>query len=159
MYPIVLLLMVLAVSGIHLFFVKRGRDNKKVVEIFLMYFLVIFVGVSGFLGFIGHVFFSNRIASAIGWPSGSPFQFEVGMADLAFGVLGVMCIWFRRHFWTAVGVGSSIFFLGAAYGHAKHILVYKDTAVYNAGPVFYVGDILVPLIVLSLIIAFNVMEE
>lgn len=159
MYPIILLLVVLAVSGMHLFFIERGRDNRKVVEIFLMYFLVIFVGVSGILGFVGHTFFPDRMAKLIGWPSGSPFQFEVAMADLAFGILGVMCIWFKESFWTAAGVGSSVFFLGAAYGHAKHILVYKDVAVYNAGPVFYVGDILAPLIVLALIIAFNVMEE
>jgi hypothetical protein len=158
MYPIILLVIVLCAALIHIFFYKRGRDNRKVVEIFLFYFLVIFVGVSGILGFIGHTFAPDRIARMIGWPSGSPFQFEVAVADLAFGLLGILCIWFRGNFWTAAGVGSSIFFLGAAYGHAKYLLVYKDLAPYNAGPVFYVGDILVPLIVMALVIAYNVME-
>jgi hypothetical protein len=159
MYPIILLLLVLAVSGVHLFFLKHGRTNKKVIEIFLMYLLVIFVGLSGILGFVGHAFFPDRIARAIGWPTGSPFQLEVAIADLAFGILGLMCIRFKEDFWTATGVGSSIYFLGAAYGHAKYLIVHKDAATYNAGPVFYVGDILVPLIVLALIFALNLMEE
>ena len=159
MYPIILFLLVLAASGLHLLLLKKGRDGRRVIEIFLMYFLVLFVGISGIMGFIGHVFMPDRIAKAIGWASGSPFQFEVAMADLAFGILGIMCIWLKGHFWTATGIGSSIFFLGAAYGHSKALLVENNTAVYNSGPVLYIGDMLVPLIVLSLVIAYNVIEE
>jgi hypothetical protein len=159
MYPIVLMLLVVAVSVLHIFFTKCGRDNRKMVEIFLMYFLVIFVGVTGILGFVGHTFMPDRIARLIGWPIGSPFQFEVAVADLAFGILGIFCIWMRDSFWTATGIGSSIYFLGAAYGHARQILVYKDLAPYNAGSVFYLGDILAPLIVLALVIAYNVMKD
>jgi hypothetical protein len=158
MYPIILLAIVVFASMLHIFIAKPGRDNRKVVEIFLLYFLVIFIGVSGILGFVGHAFMPDRIARAIGWPAGSPFQFEIAVADLAFGVLGIMCLWMRGAFWTAAGVGSSIFFLGAAYGHAKYMLVYKDFATYNAGPVLYIGDTLVPLIVIALVIAYNVME-
>ena len=159
MYPLILLVIVAAASMLHIWLEKPGRNDRRLVEIFLMYFLVIFVGVTGLMGFVGHTFMSERIARSIGWPAGSPFQFEVAVADFAFGILGIMCIWFRGSFWTAAGIGSSIFFLGAAYGHAKQILVYKDMAPYNAGTVFYIGDILVPLIVISLVIAYNVMEE
>ena len=159
MYPLILLVIVVVASMLHIWLERPGSNSRRLVEIFLMYFLVIFVGVTGIMGFVGHTFFSDRIAGSLGWPTGSPFQFEVAVAHLSFGILGIMSVWFRENFWTATGVGSSIYFLGAAYGHAKSILVYKDLAPYNIGAVFYIGDILVPLIVIALVIAYNVMAE
>jgi hypothetical protein len=39
----------------------------------------------------------------IGWPPGNPFQFEVGVHDGAWGVLGFLCIWIGGLFWLHVG--------------------------------------------------------
>src|SRR6476659_8155319 len=33
---------------------------------------------------------ADDVARSIGWPPGSPFQWEVGVADLGWGVLGVL---------------------------------------------------------------------
>ncbi len=41
------------------------------------------------------------VAASIGWPAGSPFQFEVGIANLSFGILGILCLKFMDNFWTA----------------------------------------------------------
>ena len=159
MYPIVLLVIVLCAALIHIFFYKRGRDNRKVVEIFLFYFLVIFVGVSGILGFIGHTFAPDRIARMIGWPLGSPFQFEVAIANLAFGILGILCLWIRGNFWVAVALGSSIFSLGAATGHIREMISKQNFAIYNIGPVLFVNDILVPIVILSLVVAYKLTQK
>ena len=51
---------------------------------------IIGVAGSGFGGFIAHVFISDEIAESIGWDAGSPFQLEVGFANLAIGLLGAI---------------------------------------------------------------------
>ena len=82
------------------------------------------VGVIGLpLGFIPHVFFADETARAIGWPTGSPFQFEVGVHDGACGVLGFLCIWIGGTFWLATGLGWALFMLGATYGHIRETVL------------------------------------
>ena len=103
--------------GLHLGLTQKPRTAPLVVEVLLLYLLVIFVGIGGLTGALGHTFMAREIALKIGWQPGSPFQFEVAMANLAFGVLGMVCIWRRDAFWTATGLGVAIFYLGCAYGH------------------------------------------
>ena len=117
----------------------------------LLYLLVIFVGLGGLLGFLGHTFKAREIALKIGWQP-SPFQFEVAVANLAFGVLGIMCIWQRRGFRTATGIGYSIFLLGCAYGHLREMILHGNFAPYNVGPVLWVNDLAVPLLILLLLV-------
>ncbi|MGH2774184.1 MAG: DUF6790 family protein [Actinomycetota bacterium] len=45
---------------------------------------------SGLSGFFGHVFTPDAVAESIDWPKGSPFQQEIGFANLALGVLGLI---------------------------------------------------------------------
>jgi hypothetical protein len=151
MYPVVLLIGALAVASLNLAFDKATRTAKRMAELYLFYLLLICVGLGGLLGFLGHVFRANAVAGGIGWPAENPFQFEVGVANLAFGVLGILCTWYRRNFWLATGLGSSIFLLGAACGHIREIIVHHNYSPYNAGAVLYVGDILVPILILVLL--------
>ncbi|MFH1223687.1 MAG: DUF6790 family protein, partial [Pseudomonadota bacterium] len=91
----------LVAALIHIMFLKKKIKNKKgrIFEIILLYIMVFGVGVAGLMSFVGHVFYADVIATKIGWPTGNPFQFEIGLSDGAWGVLGILCIWFRRHFW------------------------------------------------------------
>ena len=75
------------------------------------------VGVGGLFGAMGHLFAADKVAEQLGWATGSPFQTEVGLFDLAFGVLGVCCIWFRGQWWYAVTLGWTIFAVGAGVNH------------------------------------------
>ena len=75
-------------------------------------------------------------ARAIGWTTGSPFQFEVGMHDGAWGVVGFLCIWIGGMFWLATGLGWSLFMLGAAYGHIRQTVIKGDYAPYNFLTIF-----------------------
>ncbi len=60
---------------------------------------------------------ADEAAKMIGWPAGNPFQFEVGLHDGAWGLLGFLCVFIGGGFWVATALGWSFFLLGAAYGH------------------------------------------
>jgi len=136
-------------AAIHLFFDKESRGRSRVIEILLLYLIPSAIGLMGLWAFVGHIFFSDRVASLIGWPAGNPFQKEIGFANLAFGVLGILCIWIRGNFWLATLLGQAIFMWGAASVHIHDIIVYKNYAPDNAGAILYL-DILIPLILLIL---------
>lgn len=127
--------------------------RTPIVETLLVNFLVINVGISGLYAFMGHAFSSKKVAEYIGWPSGNPFQFEVAVTNLSFGILGVLCIWFRDNFWIATVIGFSVFALGAAYVHIRDITKNKNHSPGNAGPPLY-SDILKPIFLVGLLIAY-----
>lgn len=152
MLPLFLSLTALCIA-VSLIRQRRELTRLKVVETILFYILVINVGLSGLLAFYGHAFMADKVARTIGWAPGSPFQFEVAAANLAFGVLGLLCIRFRDGFWMATGIGYSTFLFGAAYVHIREIIVAGNDAVNNAGPVLYIGDIAIPSLILILLLA------
>lgn len=139
---------------IHLFTQKRPRTKERVVEVFLLWILFVSIGLQGLLGFAGHAFIPDQIAKSIGWAPGSPFQFEVAIADLSYGVLGVLCIWLRGNFWFATGIGAAILYLGDAYGHLVQMLRYNNYAPNNSG-LFLVCEILMGLILVGLLIVWR----
>ena len=56
----------------------------------LIYLLLFAVGFQALWAFIFHIFFPSISADSIGW-SHSPFQTEVGIANLAISVVGFIC--------------------------------------------------------------------
>jgi len=141
------------VAIVYLLIDKEPRTRHRVIGVFLLSFLVISIGISSLIGFVGHIFFADQIAADIGWAAGSPFQREVGFANLAIGVLGITCIWLRGNYWIATVIATTIFLWGAAYGHIMDIIVHGNYAPGNAGGVLY-DDILVPLIMIVLLAAY-----
>ncbi|MCC7557308.1 MAG: hypothetical protein KO217_01315 [Methanobacteriaceae archaeon] len=137
---------------LHLFLSKTPKTKNRIFEVFLLWFLVVMVGIGSIWAFIGHVFMSNMTAALIGWPAGNPFQLEVGVANLSFGILGVLCWKFRDNFWTASVIAISVFYLGAAYIHIVNIMQSGNMAPGNAGFALYI-DILIPIILFALLIA------
>ena len=134
---------------LHLRLSKPPATRERVVHLLLLYALVLDVGVVGLLfGFIPHVFFADQTAQLIGWPAGSPFQFEVGVHDGAWGVLGFLCLWIGGLFWLATGLGWSLFMLGATYGHIVQTLREGNYAPYNFLTIFSDGFIAVWLLLL-----------
>lgn len=149
MTGIIIILISFIAAGIHLLVSGKPRTRGRVVDILLVYSLVFQVGVIGFLfGLIPHVFFADRTAESIGWATGSPFQFEVGIHDGAWGVLGFLCIWFKGGFRVATGLGWAMFMLGAASGHVYQAVAHGDLAEYNFLMIFVDGfvAVLLPLL-------------
>ena len=116
--------------------------------------LVYLVGMAGIISVTGHLFKADDVARSIGWPPGSPFQWEVGIADLGWGVVGVLCPVYGRGFWLATIIVASIFLLGAAVGHVKQMVVAKNFAPGNAGAIF-AADVLVPVFLIVLYLTYT----
>lgn len=147
----IFLAVALVLPMIHLALSAKDRSLAGAARLYLQYLLPISVGLGGLMAFMGHTFRADEIARSIGWQPGSPFQFEVAVANLAFGVLGLLCLKFRDGFWTATIVGYGVFLEGAAYGHIREIVEAGNFAVNNAGPVLLI-DVLFPLFLLALLI-------
>ena len=78
---------------------RRGvaADRVAVAETFLSYILLLVIGITGLQAFIMHTFFPEFTSAFIGWKP-SPFEFEVAVADLSQGVLGVLAFSASRGF-------------------------------------------------------------
>jgi hypothetical protein len=149
MIALIIALLSVLLPLVHLVFSGVPRTRTRVVYLLLLYALVLDVGVTGlFFGFSPHVFFADHAAQLIGWQPGSPFQFEVGLHDGAWGLLGFLCIWIGGLFWLATGLGWAFFMLGAAYGHIHHTLAQGNYAPYNFFTIFSNGFIAVWLLIL-----------
>jgi hypothetical protein len=153
MYPIVFFIIGIAAAIIKIAVTKKQMTGSEKAGVFLLYLIVMCIGVEGIFAFLGHAFIPDKIAEQIGWPTGSPFQFEIAIANLSYGVLGFLCILFRGRFWMAVVIGNSIFLWGAAYGHFVQMLK-GDRSPYNSGIFLYAGDIIIPLIIFVLMIYY-----
>jgi hypothetical protein len=150
MFAWIILAIGLVFPTVHILLISKDRSPGNLGRIFLSYLLPISVGLGGLVGFIGHTMRADEVARSIGWPTGNPFQFEVAMTNLAFGVLGLLCIRFRNGFWTATIIGYGIFLEGAAYVHIHEILEAGNWSINNAGPIL-VADVLFPLFLLFLL--------
>ncbi|MCE9547485.1 MAG: hypothetical protein K8T25_18590 [Planctomycetia bacterium] len=126
---------------------RRGTPAGSVSEQLFRWVALLGAGVVGLYTFAGHVFAPQQVAAHIGWPT-SPFQYEVGMADLTIGVLGIMA--FRRHwgFRLATTVAVTCWLGGDAIGHIRQIVMAHNVAPGNAGPWLW-SDILVPVIMIA----------
>ena len=78
-------------AALHVRLDSRASDRLWKVEVYLIYLFMVGVGGSGLSGFFGHIFTSDAVAESIGWPTGSPFQQEMGFANLALGGIGPHC--------------------------------------------------------------------
>jgi len=126
------------------------RTGAPAADRFLAWILLLPVGVTGLWAALFHLFFPGISAADIGWQV-SPFQFEVGMADLAIGATACLSFWRNLDFKAAAVMVSSIFFLGDAVGHVKQMMVAGDFAPGNAGVPFY-SDVALPVLMIVLLI-------
>ena len=126
------------------------RTGAPAADRFLAWILLLPVGVTGLWAALFHLFFPGISAAYIGWQV-SPFQFEVGMADLAIGATACLSFWRNLDFKAAAVMVSSIFFLGDAVGHVKQMMVAGDFAPGNAGVPFY-SDVALPVLMIVLLI-------
>jgi hypothetical protein len=130
------------------------RTSSRVVELALLWLVVgngVFLVLEG-LAHIGPT--SNALATSIGYAA-SMFQWEVGWADIALGVLGMGCAWrANRGGWlTATVVSTVIALWGDAIGHVMQWVAHGNTAPSNV----YVlpGDVLMPLLMAVLLVMYR----
>ena len=139
---------------IHLWSTRSGGlSPPRIVEVSLLYLLCVQWGFGAVLTAVPHIVVPDQIAELIGWPSGSPFQVELGFASLGTSLLGILSIWHRGWFWLAPIVARSVFLLGAAYVHVNDIFAHNNLSPGNAGPVLFY-DIVVPILAIGLFVAY-----
>ena len=143
----------LVVGAVHVYLDNQPRTKGRVVEIFLLWFLVITVGILSVFFFISHTVFAATSAASIGWPAGNPFQSEVAVANLTIATLGILCYWIRGNFWIATVIAFSLQWLGSGVVHIRSIAVEANYAPNNAGLTFYL-DILMPVLLIALLVYY-----
>jgi hypothetical protein len=107
------------------------------------------IGLNGiFFGFIPHVFLADTIATKLGWPTGTPFQFEAGMHDGCRGLLGLLAARYKGGFLQATAIGWSVFLLLAGGNHLKETLLNGNYSTYNFQ---YIAGDLIPATIFLLL--------
>lgn len=142
-------LIVIVGSIVHLFMRRKSLTRSSVVDILSLYAFAVFVGLSGVFAGFGHLFNGPQIADQIGWGAGSPFQTEVGICNMAFGVLGFLALHFKGGFRDATAIGWSIFLIGAGVLHLQEAVQSGNLAPYNIGMI--APDIIIALYLLLLV--------
>lgn len=126
--------------------VGRTARGRPFFEELFRWSIVFGVGVNCFYSGLGHLFLPDYSARMIGWED-SPFQLEVGSADLAIGIAGLAACWGNYGFRLAVAIIAGIFYAIDAVGHVQQMVREHNFATGNAGSWFWI-DVAMPLILL-----------
>lgn len=137
-------------AAIHLHRDSQPRSTARTAEIFLVWWMVVAVGIGSAFGSMFHFFDGPDTAREIGYTNGDGgFQTEVGFADLAIGALGILCFRFRDGFLLAAVIAVSICYLGDAYGHIHQAAIHDNHDPDNTGLVLW-ADFIQPLVAIAL---------
>jgi hypothetical protein len=147
--PILLWVAALAAAGIAVWRGPRPVARAFVIDRLLRYLFVFPLGLLGLWAFVGHVFFPAQSAAAIGWAD-SPFQFEVGVANLGIGLASLYAAFKGFEARLAASLAGAAFLMGAGIIHVTDIGTVGDLAPGNAGPNL-VTDFLTPIATLVLL--------
>lgn len=132
---------------------EKPQSRARGLEIVLVWWMVVAVGIAAIFGAMFHFFDGPDTAREIGYTNGDGgFQTEVGFADLAIGVLGVLCARFRDGFLLAAIIAVSICYLGDAYGHLHQAAIHDNHAPDNTGLVLW-ADFIAPVVAIGLYLA------
>ncbi|MNB73379.1 hypothetical protein D3C75_199860 [compost metagenome] len=108
------------------------RQSGRYAERYLSWLLLLSIGVASLWAGLYHTLSPQTAAAFIGWQS-SPFQFEMGMADIALGVVAIVSFWRGLEFKFAVVLWVVIEFAGLVYGHFHQLATTGDHQAGNAG--------------------------
>jgi formate-dependent nitrite reductase membrane component NrfD len=125
----------------------RTAGRSHLAEEMFRWVSLLAAGLVGLYTGVTHIAFPQTSAAEIGWAN-SPFQFEVGMADLTIGVLGLLAFRAGLGFRAAATIAVVIFFGGDAIGHVGQMITADNFAPGNAGSWFWT-DILIPLLMVA----------
>lgn len=138
----------LLIAAGHLALDRQARTTARRIEIFMLYLFAVSVGANGLSGAFGHLFLSDTIAESVGWPAGSPFQLEMGFANLAVGMLGIMAISRLDGFRTAAILTTTIIGGGATIVHLIDIVEAGNLAPGNT--LQNISNLLDPILLIGL---------
>jgi hypothetical protein len=133
-FELTMLLFALFFIVLHLIVRKK---NVSFYEVVFRWVVLFSLGFTSLYVFIMQAFFPILTASSLGWQM-SPFQFEVALANLSLGVLGVLSFRASLGFRLATVLSAVIMLWGDAIDHFTP---------GNAGSWFWL-NLIIPLILL-----------
>jgi uncharacterized protein DUF6790 len=98
----------------------------------LLGWLLLSVGIAYTWAGFFHIAFPRMAASSIGWQV-SPFQFEIGVADVSIGIVAIVSFCRSLDFKGPVVGYLSLFSIGVAYGHFREAIYEGDYSKNNFG--------------------------
>lgn len=108
------------------------RRPETFGERLLDWMLLLPVGIGYVWAGFFHVAFPEMAARSIGWQV-SPFQFEIGVADLAIGITAVVSFWRPLAFKASVVWYIVLFSIGVAIGHVRDAVTTGNFSPNNFG--------------------------
>ena len=140
--PVVLYVIALTLGVAGIAVPGGGADLAPLAQ----WMLLVSLGLHSLWAAFGHLCASEMVAASIGWQT-SPFQKEVGAANLGIGLSAIAAAFLGEGAGWAVFLMAASFLWGAALVHVRDMVAEKNFAINNAGPIFW-WDILTPLTIL-----------
>jgi hypothetical protein len=137
-------------ASLHVRLDRGSKDRLWTTEVYLIYLFVLGVAGGGLSGFFGHVFTPDIVAESIDWPTGNPFQQEMGFANLALGVMGFIAAVRRDGFREATVIAVTIVGVGATVVHMIDMIQGGNLAPGNS--IQNIGNLLKPALLIPLLI-------
>jgi uncharacterized protein DUF6790 len=150
MVPIVMWGAALLCAGIAIWRGPRPATWGFVFDKLLRYLFIFPLGVQALWAFLSHVLLPEESAAAIGWAP-SPFQYEVGVANLGIALGSFYAAFGTFQARAAMAIAAGAFLAGAGIGHIVEIVEDLNYAPGNAGPIM-ISDFLTPIVVLVLLL-------
>ena len=141
----------LLMAGAVILIDTTASTRERRLEVFLIFLFALGVAGSGIGGFFGHLFLSDQVAESIGWPNGSPFQLEMGFANLAVGMLGIIAVSRRDGFREATVIAVAIIGVGATIVHIMDIIQTGNLAPGNT--IQNISNLLKPTLLIGFLVA------
>jgi hypothetical protein len=136
--PIIMFIAAMAAASL----TKRPLDFSARL---LGWMLLLSVGVEETWAGFFHVAFPHIAASSIGWQV-SPFQYEIGVVDIATGLTAIVSFWRSFDFKAATVCYVTLFYAGVAIGHVREAITANDFSGNNFGPLLLITVIKVFLL-------------
>jgi len=146
-------LLPLILAGAVILLDRATSTRERKLEVTLIFMFGLGVGGAGIANFAGHLFLSDIVAESIGWESGNPFQLEVGFANLAMGILGIISTSRRDGFREATVIAVTTFGVGATIVHIMDILTTGNLAPGNT--LQNVSNLLKPALLIIFLVAMR----
>lgn len=139
-------------------FVKIGRrrisGRAAVYDVIWGELLFYGVGLMMLCAATFHAFFQSLVVPSIGWVP-SPFEWELAWAEYGIASIAILSLRSGDAMRLATTLVYVIFSFGAAAQHVHQILCCANDSPNNAGPILWINDIAVPLVVLYLAYALR----
>lgn len=140
--------LILCVSALVLAWTTR-RNATSQAEHYLGWTLLLAIGADCLWAGLYHVLAPHTAAAFIGWQV-SPFQFEIGVADIAIGLVAMVSFWRSLDFKAAVVGYAVVFYAGVVYGHIHEAITANNFAPGNVG-ILLALSIVRPVVVVALL--------